>query len=129
MGDSETGGGGGGIVTESVSSHIAVEWATIFLVGAPASPRPSFSKKVALAAKRCESANTLDLRESICRNILILYHVYLNSVQQMVSGGLAREGLQAGFSRHGPSESSAGHGLPPQRAPKQCPANGVRRVL
>ena len=28
-----------------------------------------------------------------------------------------------------PSESSAGHGLPPQRAPKQCPANGVRRVL
>ena len=28
-----------------------------------------------------------------------------------------------------PSESSAGHGLPPQRVPKQCPANGVRRVL
>ena len=27
-----------------------------------------------------------------------------------------------------PSESSAGHGLPPQRAPKQCPANGVRRA-
>ena len=35
-------------------------------------------------------------------------HVYLNSVQQMVSGELAREGLQTGFSRHG---------LPPQRAP------------
>ena len=35
-------------------------------------------------------------------------HVYLNSVQQMVSGGLAGEGLQTGFSRHG---------LPPQRAP------------
>ena len=31
--------------------------------------------------------------------------------------------------RFTPSESSAGHGLPPQRAPKQCPANGVRRVL
>ena len=31
--------------------------------------------------------------------------------------------------RFAPSESSAGHGLPPQRAPKQCPANGVRRVL
>ena len=31
--------------------------------------------------------------------------------------------------RFNPSESSAGHGLPPQRAPKQCPANGVRRVL
>ena len=27
------------------------------------------------------------------------------------------------------SESSAGHGLPLQRAPKQCPANGVRRIL
>ena len=35
-------------------------------------------------------------------------HVYLNSVQQMVSGELAGEGLQTGFSRHG---------LPPQRAP------------
>ena len=35
-------------------------------------------------------------------------HVYLNSVQQMVSGGLAGEGLQTGFSRHG---------LPPRRAP------------
>ena len=35
-------------------------------------------------------------------------HVYLNSVQQMVSGGLVGEGLQTGFSRHG---------LPPQRAP------------
>ena len=31
--------------------------------------------------------------------------------------------------RFTPSESSAGHGLPPQRAPKQCPANGVRRAL
>ena len=31
--------------------------------------------------------------------------------------------------RFTPSESSAGHGLPPLRAPKQCPANGVRRVL
>ena len=31
--------------------------------------------------------------------------------------------------RFTPSESSAGHGLPPQRAPKQCPAKGVRRVL
>ena len=28
-------------------------------------------------------------------------HVYLNSVQQMVSGELAGEGLQTGFSRHG----------------------------
>ena len=37
-----------------------------------------------------------------------LFHVYLNSVQQMVSGELAGEGLQRGFSRHG---------LPPQRAP------------
>ena len=34
-------------------------------------------------------------------------HVYLNSAQQMVSGELAGEGLQTGFSRHG---------LPPQRA-------------
>ena len=31
--------------------------------------------------------------------------------------------------RFTPSESSAGHGLPPQRAPKQCPAQGVWRVL
>ena len=31
--------------------------------------------------------------------------------------------------RFTPSESSAGHGLAPQRAPKQCPANGVRKVL
>ena len=37
-----------------------------------------------------------------------IFHVYLNSVQQMVSGELAGEGLQTGFSRHG---------LPPQRAP------------
>ena len=36
------------------------------------------------------------------------FHVYLNSVQQMVSGELAGDGLQTGFSRHG---------LPPQRAP------------
>ena len=58
-------------------------------------------------------------------------HVHLNSVQQMVPGELAGEGLQTEFSRHGlpPSESSAGHGLRPQRAPKQCPANGVRRIL
>ena len=35
-------------------------------------------------------------------------HVYLNNVQQMVSGGLAGEGLQTRFSRHG---------LSPQRAP------------
>ena len=38
----------------------------------------------------------------------MITHVYLNSVQQMVSGGLAGEGLQTGFSRHG---------LTPQRAP------------
>ena len=31
--------------------------------------------------------------------------------------------------RFTPSESSAGHGLPPQKAPKQCPANRVRRIL
>ena len=36
------------------------------------------------------------------------FHVYLNSVQQMLSGELARECLQTGFERHG---------LPPQRAP------------
>ena len=35
-------------------------------------------------------------------------HVYLNSVQQMVSGESAGECLQTGFERHG---------LPPQRAP------------
>ena len=29
--------------------------------------------------------------------------------------------------RFTPSESSAGHGLHPQRAPKRCPANGVRK--
>ena len=34
--------------------------------------------------------------------------MYLNSVQQMVSGEFAGEGLQTGFSRHG---------LPPQKAP------------
>ena len=32
------------------------------------------------------------------------------------------------MSKQCPAESSAGHGLPPQRAPKQCPANGVRRI-
>ena len=31
--------------------------------------------------------------------------------------------------RFTPSESSAGHGLPSQRAPKQCPANGVQRIV
>ena len=41
-------------------------------------------------------------------HFLHFLHVYLNSVQQMVSGELAGEGLQTGFSRHG---------LPPQRAP------------
>ena len=47
------------------------------------------------------------------RDYYILYsekikaHVYLNSVQQMVSGKLAGECLQTGFERHG---------LPPQRA-------------
>ena len=49
-----------------------------------------------------------------------------NSVQQMVSGELAGECLQT---RLTPSESSAEHGLPPQRAPKQCPVNGVWRML
>ena len=39
---------------------------------------------------------------------LIYVHVCQNSVQQMVSGGLAGEVLQTGFSRHC---------LPPQRAP------------
>ena len=38
--------------------------------------------------------------------LTVFIHVYLNSVQQMVSGELAGEGLQTGFSRHG---------LPPQR--------------
>ena len=42
-----------------------------------------------------------------CLFSLAFNHVYLNSVQQMVSGGLAGDGLQTGFSRHG---------LPPQRA-------------
>ena len=41
-------------------------------------------------------------------NLRPVIHVYLNNVQQMVSGELAGEGLQTGFSRHG---------LPPQRAP------------
>ena len=41
-------------------------------------------------------------------------------------GGSPDRVLKARFT---PSESSAGHGLPPQRAPTQCPANGVRRVL
>ena len=36
-----------------------------------------------------------------------IYHVYLNSVQQMVSGELAEECLQTGFERHGlPSEKA-----------------------
>ena len=41
-------------------------------------------------------------------------------------GRVSRQGLKTRFT---PSESSAGHGLPPQRAPEQCPANGVRRIL
>ena len=45
-----------------------------------------------------------DVKQPMCWMI----HLYLNSVQQMVSGELAGEGLQTGFSRHG---------LPPQRAP------------
>ena len=49
---------------------------------------------------------SLDMMMS--RDFLGSFHVYLNSVQQMVSGELAGEGLQRGFSRHG---------LPPQRAP------------
>ena len=47
----------------------------------------------------------------VCRGSVLFWlinHVYLNSVQQMVSGELAGKGLQTGFSRHG---------LPPQRAP------------
>ena len=58
-------------------------------------------------------------------------HVYLNSVQQMVSGELAGEGLQTGFSKHGlpPQRAPPDTVYPPQRAPKQCPVNGVRRIL
>ena len=55
------------------------------------------------------------LPDSLCSNVRPQVlgvprsgHAYLNSVQQMVSGELAGEGLQTGFSRHG---------LPPQRAP------------
>ena len=43
-----------------------------------------------------------------CQKLPEIIHVYLNSVQQMVSGELAGECLQTGFERHG---------LPPQRAP------------
>ena len=47
--------------------------------------------------------------ETLCEtDCLCKIHVYLNSVQQMVSGELAGEHLQTGFERHG---------LPPQRAP------------
>ena len=42
-------------------------------------------------------------------------HVYLNNVQQMVSGESAGECLQTGFERHG---------LPPQRAPLDTVSGG-----
>ena len=73
----------------------------------------------------------LEMLRIFCEFLVVIFPGYLNSVQQMVSGELAGEGLQTGFSRHGlpRSESSAGHGLPPQRAPTQCPANGVQRIL
>ena len=49
-----------------------------------------------------------------------------DGVSRIGRGGSPYRVLKTRFT---PSESSAGHGLPPQRAPKQCPANGVRRVL
>ena len=48
------------------------------------------------------------IRHQIWKRSSVGYHVYQNSIQQIVSGELAGEGLQTGFSRHG---------LPPQRAP------------
>ena len=62
-----------------------------------------------LSTEKCLSVVTLDTRANTeLIPATLRSHVYLNSVQQMVSGELAGEGLQAGFSRHG---------LPPQRAP------------
>ena len=49
-----------------------------------------------------------------------------DGVWRIGRGGSPARVLKTRFT---PSESSAGHGLPPQRAPKQCPVNGVRRVL
>ena len=58
------------------------------------------------------------------------FHAYLNSVQQMVSGELA-----GSVSRQGskdtvyPLRELRWTQFTPQKAPKQCPANGVRRIL
>ena len=49
-----------------------------------------------------------------------------DGVWRIGRGGSLKRVLKTRFA---PSETSAGHGLPPQRAPKQCPAKGVRRVL
>ena len=49
-----------------------------------------------------------------------------DGVWRIGRGGSPARVLKTRFT---PSESSAGHGSPPQRAPKQCPANGVHKVL
>ena len=59
-----------------------------------------------LASEASRTMQGIDFLRDV--HVVPIFHVYLNSVQQMVSGGLAGEGLQTGFSRHG---------LPPQRAP------------
>ena len=69
-------------------------------------------------------SRTLSSPECLC--LLGFFHVYLNSVQQMVSGELAGKGLQTGFSRHC---------LPPQRAlldtvyPLRKHLNSVQRMV
>ena len=95
-------------------------------------PQEADTSKLGSASDAAEEVGSVKT-EPVLREVrsASVTHVYLNSVQQMVSGELAGEGLQTGFSRHGlpPQRAPLDTLLPPQRAPKQCPANGVRRIL
>ena len=80
------------------------------MAGASSTFRPKIPTEESPAAcRQVQPESAESLRINVLAHVgLLSDHVYLNSVQQMVSGELAGEGLETGFSRHG---------LPPQRAP------------
>ena len=84
----------------------------------------------------CLAPSMLGLIIAVMRTFILMWPSGLNPCvsKQCPADGVWRIGRGGSpdrvlKTRLTPSESSAGHGLPPQRALKQCPANGVRRVL
>ena len=82
-------------------------------------------------AKKRASAKAVRKSLAMITGVQDHYHVVS---KQCPADGVWRIGMgvspdRVRKARLTPSESSAGHGLPPQRPPKQCPANGVQRIL